>query len=228
MLKDSKETYNNYENADLSTGKNHSAKVLLNFIDKTITGFPQYYFAAKIADGENAISDCLVNYFNVWLIEEQEGFAPYNFGKNPPQKDSNKETDIGVVILNKESPPLTIFEFEAKRLSDSAKYKEYVSGTKGGIERFKRSYHAGHLDFCGMFGYVQSKSNGHWVEKINNWITDLAENNIDESIDWKTVDEKLFLKSASTDITQYFSNNLRKNKKNIALQHYFINLIPKN
>lgn len=228
MLKDSRETYNNYENAELSAGKNHSVKVLLSFIDKTITGFPQYYYLAKIADSENAISNCLVNYFNAWLIEEQDGFAPYNFGKNPPQKDSNKETDIGVVILNKQSPPLTIFEFEAKRLSDSANNKEYVCGTKGGIERFKRSYHAEHLDSCGMFGYVQSKSPEHWIEKINNWISELAENNIDESIDWKTVDEKLFLKTASTDITRYFSNNSRKNKKNITLQHYFINLIPKN
>ena len=228
MLKDSRETYNTYGNADLSAGANHSANILLNFIDTTIPGFPKYYYSAKISDGENAISNCLVNYFNAWLLEEQDGFAPYNFGKNPPQKDSNKETDIGVAILNKESPPLTILEFEAKRLSDSANNKEYVCGTKGGIERFKRSHHAEHLDTCGMFGYVQSKSPGQWIEKINNWISDLAENNIDESIDWKTVDEKLYLKTESTNATKYVSTNSRKAKKSITLNHYFINLIPKN
>ena len=228
MLKDSRETYNTYGNADLSAGKNHSVNVLLNFIDKTISSFPKYYYSAKISDSENAISNCLVNYFNAWLIEEQDGFAPYNFGKNPPQKRSNKETDIGVIILNKESPPVTIFEFEAKRLSDSANNKEYVCGTKGGIERFKRAHHAEHLDTCGMFGYIQNKSSTHWIKKINNWIKDLAENNIDDSIDWKTIDEKLYLKTSSADISKCLSTNSRRNKKSLNLHHYFISLTHRN
>ncbi|MDR1371125.1 MAG: hypothetical protein LBJ72_13535 [Dysgonamonadaceae bacterium] len=82
------------------------------------------------------------------MSEQLGGFPPYYFGKNPAQSQSGRETDIGVFLIKSEKP-ITLIEFEAKRLSDTSNNKEYVCGKRGGIERFKRELHSSHLSVCG-------------------------------------------------------------------------------
>ena len=228
MLRNTSTTPNNFGNAVLSVEGNHSVSVLLSFIDANISGFRDYYFKSEMSSDENFISHNLVNYFNSWLNDESNGFAPYkfSFGKNPPQHGSRKETDIGVVILNPSQPSQTIIEFEAKRLSDSSANSEYVYGERGGIERFKRNYHGAHLTICGMFGYIQSKTTSVWVDKINGWITKLSNDDTDNTIDWNPPKEKLKILITFEHVDKYESENVRINKPILKLYHYFINLVP--
>ncbi|PQV62025.1 hypothetical protein CLV53_101300 [Sediminibacterium magnilacihabitans] len=169
MLRDISYQHSTMGNADLSAPNQHAIATLLGFIDNRIYDFRGYYLKSTKSDKENFITNLLVNYLNGWLDGESSGYIPYKFSfqKNPAQDDSTKETDIGIFILNPSVPGATIFEFEAKRLSDSSNNSEYVFGTRGGMERFKRNEHAKHLAKAGMFGYVQSKTSVHWHGKIN-------------------------------------------------------------
>jgi len=222
MLRETHDINSNSGIVDLSAANHYSVKILIAFVDKNISGFRQYYLDKKDSDRENRISDFLVYYFNSCLLEEKDGFPPYNFGKNPTQKETAKETDIGVVVLSKSTAPVTIIEFEAKRLSNSSTHGEYVYGTRGGIERFKREHHGEHLTICGMFGYVQNETANVWIDKINGWIKKMADENKDKTINWKYPDEKL----EKLDGHKYKSLNSRPTKSHLTLYHYFIDLVP--
>lgn len=226
MLRNNIQTYNAPKPDDLSVEPKHEVSVLLQFIDCTISGFCPYYQTIKDSDKENRISDFLVYYFNSCLREgPYSGFSPFCFGKNPTQPNSDKETDIGVVILTKDIKPVTVIEFEAKRFSETSKYKEYVSGVRGGIERFKRGEHASHLSVCGMFGYVQSRTSTIWIDKVNSWIEELSQTNTDSSIDWLNPNEKLDRINSFSKVEKLESINDRKLLQNsIHLYHYFIDI----
>jgi hypothetical protein len=226
MFRDTTEAEHSLGNPDLSVASNHSVSTLLKFIDNNVSNFRSYYFSQEhISDKENAISFHLINYFNSCLDGATEGFIPYSFVKNPPQGNSTKETDVGVIIMNKTKPSNTIIEFEAKRLSLASNNSEYVYGERGGIERFKRSHHGSHLTICGMFGYIQTYNAEHWREKINGWIQNLIDNNVDATINW--TDPVLLNKETIIgDAHKYESDNSRIEKPNIRLYHYFINLVP--
>ena len=225
MLKDSLLTYQNPDDNDLSVSPNVEVDLILSFIDTNIPGFPAYYQSVKDSDKENRISDMLVHHLQLCKNEVSEGFLPFDFRKNPTQPDSNKETDIGVFVMIRSRKPLPILEFEAKRFSKSSNNKEYVCGLRGGIERFKRGYHSPHLKVCGMFGYVQHLTSSDWIEKVNNWIKKLSENNIDPTIDW-TGDKEILTKIASFPfVEKLYSSHYRKSSENrIVLWHYFIDL----
>ena len=222
MLRDSIDTYSQPSIDDLSAKPNQEVALILSFIDKTISGFRLYYFTNKDSSNENRISDFLVYYMNACLRDDEYGGYPsFDFGKNPTQELSGKETDIGVVVLNKNTKPQTIIEFEAKRLSDFSKNNQYVSGNdRGGIERLKKEEHGSHLTICGMFGYVQSKTIDHWTKKINNWIEDQAI--FDSPIDWKSIDEKLMKEMEFDKVEKWISMHSRLTKPQIKLIHYFI------
>lgn len=226
MLRNNIQTYNTPKPDDLSVEPKHEVSILLQFIDCTISGFRPYYQAIKDSDKENRISDFLVHYFNSCLREQPySGFSPFCFGKNPTQPNSDKETDIGVTVLSLSTKPVTIIEFEAKRFSETSKYKEYVSGVRGGIERFKRGEHASHLSVCGMFGYVQSRTSIEWIEKVNTWIGELSQTNADIEISWNSPEEKLLLINSILNVKKLKSINDRKSKQDsILLYHYFMDL----
>lgn len=224
MLRDFNTTSNN---AELSVGSQHSVAVLLKFVDKAIVGFRSYYFSEPNVSGdENAITYHIANYFNAMLNEEEDGFIPYQFSfvKNPPQPESRKETDLGVVILNKSKPSFPIIEFEAKRLSESSNNSEYVYGTRGGIERFKRNQHGSHLHTCGMLGYIQKDVCAEWTTKINSWITDQA-NKDKNDLDWTHENEKLIHLKSFEKVDKWSSINLRTDQSNLHIYHYFIDLV---
>ena len=223
MFRDLNETYKIQGEADLTVAVNHSVIRLFSFIDRTIPGFRSYYLSVKDSNRENRISDFLVYFFNVCLLDE-DGFIPYSFSKNPTQQVSGQETDIGVTVLTKSVAPVTILEFEAKRLSRGSNNKQYVSGERGGIERFKRNQHGSHLRLCGMFGYIQHPDFLNAAERINGWIAELAVSNEDATIDWTNVVERLVPVQEFLDVSKWTSVNLRGNQHAIQLYHYLIDL----
>lgn len=224
MLKDSSLSNRLPQYSDLSVPENYEVEQVMSFVDKHILEFPAYYKKHKYSEMENWISNLLVRHFNI-SNDEAGGFLPYEFSKNPPQTDSNKETDIGVYIDTRDAKPIPLIEFEAKRFSETSNNEQYVYGNRGGIERFKRGHHSSHLKICGMFAYVQSRTIEEWFTKVNGWITKKSDNNIDDSIEW--FENELLIKKDSYNLVEkYLSYHHRKKlKDNIFLWHYFIDLI---
>lgn len=228
MLRDFLSSYQTPRPNDLSVDSNFEVDLILSFIDKNISGFPIYYQSIKDSEKENRISDNLVHHFEL-CKNESESFFPFRFSKNPTQPESDKETDIGVFVMSRTQKPIPIIEFEAKRLSESSNNKEYVYGIRGGIERFKRGHHSSHLKVCGMFGYIQNKTSAEWIEKINNWITELSYNNSDSTIDWTDKKELLSVIESFPFVEKLNSIHQRTSQKeSIKLCHYLIDLISKN
>lgn len=228
MLKDSLPTYQIPSDNDLSVAPNFEVDLILSFIDNNIQGFPSYYLSKKDSEKENRISDILVIHFEI-CKNEFGGYFPFMFSKNPTQAESDKETDIGVFVMSRNRKPIPIIEFEAKRFSESLNNKEYICGLRGGIERFKRGHHSSHLKVCGMFGYVQSRTSSDWIEKVNTWIKELSDNNVDTTIDW-TDDKELLTKADSLRLVEkLFSSHSRQLAGDrILLWHYLIDLTSKN
>ncbi len=227
MLRDILPSYQTPRPNDLSVGSNFEVNKILSFVDQNISGFPNYYQSFRDSVNENRISDNLVQYFELCKLESGS-YYPFRFSKNPTQPESVKETDIGVFIMSREQKPLPIIEFEAKRFSESSNNKEYVCGIRGGIERFKRGSHSSQLKECGMFGYVQNRTSKEWIEKINNWITELSQNNSDSTINW-TDKKELLSKINSFPLVEklYSIHNRTSQKECIKLWHYLIDLKSK-
>lgn len=230
MLKDSLPTYQTPGDNDLSVDSLFEVDKILSFIDKYVPDFPLYYQSVKDSDKENRISDILVHHFEL-CKNESGGYFPFRFSKNPTQPESDKETDIGVFVITRDRMPIPIIEFEAKRFSESSNNKEYVCGQRGGIERFKRGHHSSHLKVCGMFGYVQNRTTSIWIEKVNNWIKDLSDNNVDPTIDWDDCKEYLIKADSFSfiQVQKFSSSHYRKQTEDrILLWHYLIELAAKN
>lgn len=223
MLRDSQPTYQLPQPNDLTVAANYEVEQILLFIDNHILGFPLYYSQNNDSVNENWITNLLVRHFNL-SNHENGGYLPYEFSKNPPQADSTKETDIGVYINTRNSKVIPIIEFEAKRFSESSNNQEYVYGVRGGIERFKKGEHAGHLKICGMFAYVQSRTIDEWFSKVNGWLINLSQTNTDELIDWME-DEQLSKVSLFQSVEKFTSCHRRKvSNDTISLYHYFVDL----
>ena len=226
MLKDSLPAFQPPSHTDLKVAPNFEVDKILAFIDINISDFCSYYKSVKDSNKENRISDILVHHFQLCKIEQTGGFFPYDFRKNPTQPHTEKETDIGVFVMTRNQKPLPIIEFEAKRFSESSNNKEYVSGKRGGIERFKRGHHSSCLAVCGMFGYVQSRTSSEWILKVNNWIEEQSQNDTNtDDIDWKSRDEKLSTITNFQNVVKLKSEHTRRQLSNtILLWHYFIYL----
>ena len=224
MLKDSFPTYPNPGVHDLSIDPNFEVDIVLLFIDKYLPDFPPYFQSVKDSKKENRISDILVHHFEL-SKNETGGYFPFRFSKNPTQPESDKETDIGVFVMTRNQKPLPIIEFEAKRFSETSNNKEYVCGLRGGIERFKRGHHSSHLIVCGMFGYVQCLTALQWNEKVNVWIKELSESNVDPTIDWTDSQEFLIKTDSFSQVEKLYSSHSRKSfGDRILLWHYLIEL----
>ena len=223
MLRDSLYSYQLPKPDDLSVRINKEIEHILSFVDKHISDFPAYYKQYNESIMENWITNLLVRHFNL-CNSENGGYVPYEFSKNPPQSKSNKETDIGVYINTRNSKPIPIIEFEAKRFSENSSNEQYVYGSRGGIERFKRGQHSAHLKVCGMFAYVQSRTIAEWFKKVNGWIINQSQNNTDSSIYWS--DNELLSKSSMfISVEKFKSTHSRKQSNDsILLWHYFIDL----
>lgn len=224
MLRDSFPSYQSPRSTDLSVEPDTEVNLILSFVDKYVPVFSKYYISINDSAKENRISDLLVHHFEL-CKDDSGGYYPFRFSKNPTQEKSTKETDIGVFVMSRNRKPIPIFEFEAKRFSESSNNKEYVCGIRGGIERFKRSDHSAHLKVCGMFGYVQSKTSLEWIESVNYWIGELSDKNTDRTIDWTSDDERLIKIDSFPSVEKLYSSHSRKSLNDrIVLWHYLIEL----
>jgi hypothetical protein len=224
MLKDSQPAFQSPQPGDLSLKPGTEVEKVISFVDANISGFYDYYQNNDESGKENWISNLLVRHFQI-CNREQGGYLPFDFSKNPPQAASGKETDIGVYVNTRTVKAIPIIEFESKRFSDSANNKEYVHGDRGGIERFKRGHHSANLTTCGMFAFVQKPTNDDWIDKVNEWIKDLAATNTDRTIDWTGKDEPLKKVQLISNVQKLSSDHPRKQSSdNIFLWHYFIDL----
>ena len=196
-------------------------KMVLKFIDINLPDFISFYHTQGNPKRENRISELIVVYFHYC----NDGIWPFFFEKNPTQLSGGRETDIGVFSNNRENIPLLpIFEFEAKKLSPSSTNHEYVYGERGGMERFKREIHSPHLPHCGLLGYVLCNNNNHWSNKINTWITSLANQSPKGELDWQGEDELLHSAGTNGTIAKYVSKNKRITLSDITIIHYLIDL----
>jgi hypothetical protein len=136
-----------------------------------------------------------------------------------------------------EAKPHTIYDpvlvLEGKRLPAPApdREKEYVTGLKpnrttGGIQRFKLGLHGARLDLSAMIGYVQERSVGHWYDKINEWILELASGTIADGCVWKASETLELLEEDRVDrVASYRSVHTRTGEvasNTITLHHLWI------
>lgn len=225
MLRDSQPAYQPPQLGDLSLKPGVEVDKVIRFVDENIVGFYNYYQDNNKSEKENWISNLLVRHFQI-ANKEAGGYFPFDFSKNPPQSGSGKETDIGVYINTRSVKAIPIIEFEAKRFSATSQNEQYVHGAnRGGIERFKRGEHSQDLKVCGMFAYVQKNTIDDWIEKVNEWISNLAIANTDTTIDWTGEDEPLKKVQLISNVQKLSSDHPRKQSgDNIFLWHYFIDL----
>ena len=147
-------------------------------------------------------------------------------------QERNYTTDIGVYLTNSR---YFFCWIEAKRLPtpkekdrDEREYvivsQEKENGKKkfkgnGGIQRFKEGKHATELNYSIMIGYIQENDTNHWLLKINEWITKLA----NEKNEFWSIEDCLN-KLASNKCDKFTSKHKRNNTEPIVLHHYWIKL----
>jgi len=102
------------------------------------------------------------------------------------------------------------FDIECKRLYDTTKSKQYVSGKTGGIQRFKENKHGVDLPYSAMIGYVEIKDFDFWQKKVNSWISK----------------EEEHLEMLETDKIAKLKSTHRRNigKTSIELTHFWLNI----
>lgn len=110
-----------------------------------------------------------------------------------------------------------IFLIEAKRLP-STNNKDYVQGSTGGIERYKREQYGygKHLVKSAMIGYIQKFTKEYWFEKVNNWIGEMIEN--ESELDWNKEDKLI----KDKELSDFTSIHKRITKSPITLYHFWL------
>ena len=150
-------------------------------------------------------------------------------------RGSTRSSDFGVLIVKpfNSQPSKEFFRIEAKRLptpgndkDGSSREKEYVQSDAGGIQRYKKGFHAPDLSPSAIIGYIQKEDCSHWLVKINEWINDLITNNKDTNIHWDSSDSLIETNNFGK-TRKYISNNTRivgSKKDVIQLHHYLMEL----
>lgn len=196
---------------------------LFVFIENHLHLFPSYL---KDVDDTITNEDQITQQLSLFLDEKtrQIEYVPFQFINQFKYPNSKRSSDIGIFV-KKFSKKDAFFVFEAKRLPTigSGREKEYVSGIKGGMERFKQGYHGKGLEYSSMVGYIQKDDCPFWETKINTWINDLIINPVvGSSLKWEANDKlvRVTIKNAN----KYVSTHHRLNDVTIKLTHYWIKL----
>jgi hypothetical protein len=209
--------------SELSDAEGKTLECIITCITKTLIYFKKARLQPDIKRNLNEIN--LTQIF-VQLAEFQVRKFP-DIGVNSQYSDIFFGTkgfpDFYFYKLEENRVHKPLFVVESKRLPApkprKKREKEYVIGYKdnGGIERFKKEIHGKNLDDCGMLGFIESGTSSLWLEKINLWITNLAET--DRT--WK-VDEQLFMKDNAADYSYLVSTVYISSDKNVILHHWWI------
>lgn len=198
---------------------------LLQFIESHLPGFPAYLKSVdSLLTKENDITQQLFFYLDDKTRTKKTDFIPFRFCNQFGYPNVAYSSDIGVLV-EMFSRRDAFFVIEAKRLPTpgSDRKKEYVSGKKGGLERFKRNLHGKNLPMSAIVAYVTKNDFGYWETEVNSWIKELFSNNTEPSLIWLPNDLLTFQYSFN-DVNKYSSLNKRIEADDISLFHYWINL----
>lgn len=222
---------------EIDAEKNTSVKKIVEFLNDHLQAFPSFLrnlSGTHQITAEDLISQELCNYLQS-LTYDNHGIFMFQFQRKA--MDSSRSSDLGVILRvgnYLEGSNREIFLIEAKRLPTPGKdrkgktrEREYVNGSAGGMERYKRGHHGGSLKESALIGYIQDHDSDYWFETINQWIDDLITNNSDEGIVWNKNDLLVFEKKLTT-IQKFSSINTRITKTandTIRIHHYLMALV---
>lgn len=194
--------------------------VLFSFIDTHIEGFATYFTRNNSnLRRENSITARLTNY-----LQEQndESDKYFRFTNQWPIEDTGLTTDIGVIKNFSSEEPFCCVE--AKRLETTTHSTQYVHGSRGGIERFKRELHGAEHRYAIMVGYIQKHDVDHWLDEVNGNIRLKADNEpTEDEIEW-SYHEQLKKSAGLFGGLRCVSRHSRKSGSKIELRHFWINL----
>ena len=185
---------------------------LISYIEGKLPSFTsseEFTFNITNTSNEDRITEQVCNF----LINQRSKFS---FVSQTSQGARHK-VDIGAYLGAN-----LIFTLEAKILptpkSKERKEYEYVYGQGGGIERFKNENHGINirgelLPINGMIGYIKKDSFDHWLNRVNQWISDTS---------WGS--EEHLRKIDFSKIAYLDSNHKRKNGSYLRLHHFWIQI----
>ncbi len=160
---------------------------------------------------------------------------PFTFLPEPKSKIESGKPDIGAYIsIRTQKSFYPFFTIECKRLptprSRVEEQKEYVTGLKGGITRFKRNEHGIDLPINAMIGYIEKNDFEYWHNEINGWIRILngtiEKGKVsDKDISWG--DDEILEKIYFNDIARLHSKHPRFNStltSQVTLVHFWVKI----
>lgn len=197
-------------------------------------------FKGKNDENENAITNRLCKSLNSRKPSE---YPFYFHHQNIENEKENTSTDFAAFgtyayaqendIEDDDSPSL--IKFEAKRLNSTLpkqREKEYVCGeysdgkctkNSGGVERFKNGRHGKDVINAAIVGYIQTDSPKHWLQKVNEWITEQVTSPSDSKLTWNNKDS-LNLDNQTGTFSHYSSLSYRIFGDEIRLKHFWIDI----
>lgn len=215
-----------YQNISNNTSTSGIIDSIIIFLKRHLPDFPNQNKIIKNYN-ENNITDELRQYLQHkrrWNQEKKE--YPFEFEREGIQKPKgnkgySKYVDIVVNLYVEDNACERIYCIEAKKLptGPNEREREYISGKKGGIQRFKTNDHGKDrernlLERNGMFGYIMENNFDFWHTTINEWIR--GEPNWEESEQLEKLD---FSKIATLK-----SQHTRITGKKLYLTHFWINV----
>lgn len=184
---------------------------------------------------ENGVTSRLLS-----VLEREKGYRSYFFRPEDPQDESDGNSprvdlavearedadgDVLLVGIN-ESSNRRFLAVEAKRLptTPKAREREYLSGTRGGLARFKRGDHGKGLPVVGMIGYLQKHSATYWKTTVNAWIDELVKTPLD-GVSWDTHDKLTLNGPADVPVVRLdsFSRRITDGTR-FAIRHLWVQL----
>lgn len=133
------------------------------------------------------------------------------------QCDAKKGADFIIYVKPFVLSADPIFLMEAKRLPPTNN-KDYVQGSTGGIERFKREQqgYGKHLMKSAMIGYIQQHSKAQWLEKVNTWVDEMIKKDTD--LNWNKNDKLV----ADKEVADFISQHERVTQSLLTLYHFWL------
>ncbi|HNI44688.1 MAG: hypothetical protein JNM36_10960 [Chitinophagales bacterium] len=215
-----------------------SINAVLKFLERILPLFAQEY-------GSKTKNEADLNEDLCHIIQDQKRENDFFYFIPEKYQGGNRRVDFGVFMEQKSEDLLAFkvrdgngrkiqfFAMEGKRLptpkkNDKRDLREYVCSNGGAMQRFKVNQHGVGLSQSAIIAYVQEEDFVYWYQQINEWISDLAEQNTDVNIVW-TTDEILKEYSPPFDHTpvlaRYYSDNTKTGdniNSTIKLHHFWV------
>lgn len=146
-----------------------------------------------------------------------------------PSANTKKTVDFAIISSEQGAVTKSLYSIEAKRLPTGTgkREQEYVCGyfpngtPSGGIQRFKTKDHGAGLCECALLGYVEENDFDYWINLINNWIKENANNNNNQ---WSTNEQIEKLEKHITDKYSISSSIIQREKDTLNLLHFWVDI----